>query len=223
LEEYWPIVRDRDTLQSSAGFSGVTRLLPIKLRLALLLFLACSPAGGIASSSSPARNVRLTLDRNECKITFSLPAVLHTVRGTFEVKEGDLRLDVGSGKITGRVVVDVASGNTGGEERDRSMHQKVLESDRFPEAVFSADRLAGQLALAGESKIGVHGVLRIHGEDHNVILPATAFLRNGRFTAKSHLSIPYVKWGMKDPSTLVLRVSKTVEVEIMVAGTVRQE
>ncbi|MGA9579822.1 MAG: YceI family protein [Terrimicrobiaceae bacterium] len=214
---------NQSTPPKSPARSNATRQLSVKPRLALLLIIACSAADECASSSPPEKYVNLSLDRKECKVTFSLPAVLHTVRGTFEVREGNFRLNVGSGKITGRVVVDVRSGNTGEKERDRLMHQEVLDSDQFPEAVFSADHLAGQLALSGDSQIGVHGVLRIHGQDHNVTLPATVSLQDGRFTARSRLSIPYVKWGMKDPSNLVLRVGKTVEVEIRVAGTVRRE
>lgn len=220
------MARDRPTGEhrlGSIGYPGPTRLFSISVRLGLFLFIACSAAGELAGASPPARDIRLALDRKECRIRFSLPAVLHTVRGTFEVREGDLRLDVDSGKIAGRVVVDVTSGNTGEEERDRRMHQEVLESDKFPEAVFTPDRLAGQLALSGESHVSVHGVLRIHGQDHNVDLPVMVSLEGGRFTAASRLSIPYVRWGMKDPSTLILRVSKTVEVEISVTGTVRQE
>jgi polyisoprenoid-binding protein YceI len=171
----------------------------------------------------PVGQVTLDLDRPACKIDFTLGAVLHTVHGTFEVKQGMLRLDVASGKISGRIVVDVKSGNTGDDERDRSMHREVLESARFPEAVFSPDRLTGQLALAGQSEVGVHGVLRIHGQDHDVTLPAKISVENGRLTATSHLSIPYVKWGMKDPSTFLLHVNETVEVEMRVAGTIRQQ
>ena len=76
---------------------------------------------------------------------------------------------------------------------------------------------------SGQSEVGVHGVLRIHGQDHDVTLPAKISVENGRFTATSHLSIPYVKWGMKDPSTFLLRVNETVEVEMRVAGTIRQQ
>jgi hypothetical protein len=65
--------------------------------------------------------------------------------------------------------------------------------------------------------------LRIHGQDHDVTLPAKVSVENGHFMATSHLSIPYVKWGMKDPSTIILRVSKTVELDLRVAGTIRQE
>lgn len=202
---------------------GKRHLILVNIRLALLLFILGLAGHEFAKSSPPARQVTLDLDRAACKIDFTLGAVLHTVHGTFEVKEGMLRLDVASGKISGRVVVDVKSGNTGDDERDRSMHRDVLESARFPEAVFSPDRLTGQLALAGQSEVGVHGVLRIHGQDHDVTLPAKISVESGRLTATSHLSIPYVKWGMKDPSTFLLHVNETVEVEMRVAGTIRQE
>jgi hypothetical protein len=52
---------------------------------------------------------------------------------------------------------------SGDGERDHSMHRDVLESARFPEAVFSPDRVTGQLALTGESEVAVHRVMRIHG------------------------------------------------------------
>ena len=150
----------------------------MKIRLALLLFILGLAGREFANSSPPVRQVTLDLDRPACKIDFTLGAVLHTVHGTFEVKEATLRLDVASGEISGRIVVDVKSGNTGDGERDRSMHQDVLESARFPEAVFSPNRLTGQLALAGQSEVGVRGVLRIYGQDHDVTLPAKVSVEN---------------------------------------------
>jgi polyisoprenoid-binding protein YceI len=210
-------------VQRSREVSTVNAPTGPKFCFALLVFILGLAGHEFAKSSPPVSQATLELDRPACKIDFTLGAVLHTVHGTFEVKEGMLRLDVASGKITGRIVVDVKSGNTGNDERDRSMHRDVLESARFPEAVFSPDRLTGQLALAGQSEVGVHGVLRIHGQDHDVTLPAKISVENGRLTATSHLSIPYVKWGMKDPSTFLLHVNDTVEVEMRVAGTIRQQ
>jgi polyisoprenoid-binding protein YceI len=211
------------TLDSEKRSFSIWRL-SITTRFVLLSFILGLAGLEFAKSSPPAREIRLDLDRPACKIEFSLGATLHTVHGTFEVKEGSmLQVDVASGDMRGRIVVDVQSGKTGDDERDRRMHQDVLESTLFPEAVFSPNRLRGKLALTGESKVGVQGVLQIYGQDHEVTLPAKVSVENGHFTATSHLSIPYVKWGMKDPSSVILRVSKTVEVEMRVAGTILQE
>jgi polyisoprenoid-binding protein YceI len=195
----------------------------VSIHFALLVITLAFAGHELAKSSPPAREIALDIDPSACKIEFSLGATLHTVRGTFEVKEGTLRLDVASRKVSGRVVVDVQSGNTGDDERDHHMHREVLESARFPDAVFLPDRLTGQLALPGRSDVDLHGILRIHGQDHNVTLPAKVSVEQDRFTATSHFSIPYVKWGMKDPSTVILRVSKMVELEMRIAGTIRQE
>jgi hypothetical protein len=54
-------------------------------------------------------------------------------------------------------------------------------------------------------------------------LPAKVSVENGRLIATSHFSIPYVRWGMKDPSTFILKVNKRVQVEMRVAGKIRQE
>ena len=70
----------------------------MKIRFALLLFILGLAGHEFAKSSSPVSQVTLDLDLPACKIDFTLGAVLHTVQGTFEIKEGMLRLDVASGK-----------------------------------------------------------------------------------------------------------------------------
>jgi hypothetical protein len=54
----------------------------------------------------------------------------------------------------------------------------------------------------------------IHGAEHEITLPVEVVAADGQFTASTHFFIPYVKWGMKNPSTLFLRVSDKVELTI---------
>jgi hypothetical protein len=48
----------------------------------------------------------------------------------FQMKEGALRLAAASGKLTGKIVGDAKSGESGGGMHDGKMHKEVLESDR---------------------------------------------------------------------------------------------
>ena len=126
--------------------------------------------------------------------------------------------DPDSGKAGGSVVVDVASGESGSGARDSRMHANVLESAKYPEAVFLPDRVEGKLAPEGLSALKIHGLFRIHGGEHEVTMDAQAMVTGGVVSGDVTFDIPYVAWGMKDPSNFLLRVGKTVRMNIHVSG-----
>jgi polyisoprenoid-binding protein YceI len=66
----------------------------------------------------------------------------------------------------------------------------------------------------------VHGMFNIHGVDREISVPAQVEVNTDHWTATVHFTIPYQKWGMKNPSTLFLRVSDTVEIDLIAAGSV---
>jgi polyisoprenoid-binding protein YceI len=204
--------------------SSLTLALALTTRLALalttLLALLCFCTVSMATEN-PAGSAEIEFDASKCTVQFTLGAVLHTVHGSFKVKGGHVRFDPGSGQASGQVVVDVRSGESGDSERDRQMHEAVLESNRFPEAVFSLDRVKGQVPSSGESQITLHGSLRLHGGEHEMTIPATVKVQSDIVTATARFAVPYVEWGMKDPSNLVLRVDKTVKVEAVFTGKIR--
>jgi polyisoprenoid-binding protein YceI len=104
--------------------------------------------------------------------------------------------------------------------RDRKMHKEVLESERYPEIAFRPDRIEGAVASVGNSSVKVHGMFNIHGVDHEITVPAQVELNGDHWTATIHFTVPYQKWGMKNPSTLFLKVSDTVEIDLVATGTV---
>jgi polyisoprenoid-binding protein YceI len=188
-------------------------LWPVVVRsfLAAILFLAI-PRLGVA-----AQDTALQLDPEHTTINFTLGDVLHTVHGTFQLKEGALRLSAASGKLTG-IVVDARSGESGGGMRNRKMHQEVLQSDRYPDIVFRADRVDGDVTAQGKSEVRVHGIFSMHGSDHELTVPAEVQMAPGSWTATLHFAIPYAAWGMKNPSTLFLRVSESVDIDLTASG-----
>lgn len=164
----------------------------------------------------------VTLDPAATEIRFSLGATLHDVHGGVKLERGELRLNPRTGALDGEVVVDARSAETGNERRDRDMHRKVLESESHPRFVFVPSRLDGDLALSGRSRVVIHGELRIHGAAHALVMPADVTIEDGSLTATAAFAVPYVEWGMKDPSKLMLRVKKRVEIEVTVGGTLRE-
>jgi polyisoprenoid-binding protein YceI len=181
---------------------------------ALIAFLAA------AAIAVAAQDATYRMDPRQTTVTFTLGDVLHTVRGTFQLKEGTLSLSTASGNLTGAVVVDARSGESGSGMRDRKMHKEVLESERYPEITFRPDRIEGPIALQGKSSVKVHGIFNIHGSDHELTVPAEVDASSDHWSAALHFSIPYAKWGMKNPSTLFLRVSESVEIDVTASGSV---
>jgi hypothetical protein len=78
----------------------------------------------------------------------------------------------------------------------------------------------GTVALEGKSSVPVHGIFSIHGSDHELTVPAEVEVSSNHWTATLHFAVPYVKWGMKNPSTLFLRVGESVAIDLNAAGTV---
>lgn len=176
----------------------------------------------VIAVSAAAAQQTLTLDPAHTSVKFTLGDVLHTVHGTFQLKNGELQLDATSGKLSGQIVVNARSGESGSGMRDRKMHKEVLESEQYPEISFRPDRVEGKVASEGKSSVKVHGMFTIHGVDREITVPADVEISADHWTATVHFTIPYEKWGMKNPSTLFLRVSDSVEIDLMAAGSVVQ-
>lgn len=171
------------------------------------------------SSALVAQETVVTLDPASARIEFALGATLHTVHGNFKLKHGEIRFDPLTGKASGSVVVDATSGDTDNNSRDKKMHAEVLESTKFPEIVFTPNAVTGQLQEiikgSAEALADVAGVFRLHGQDHEgtlaVVVDRSA---NGELHVTAKFAAPYVKWGLKDPSSTFLHVKDIVDVEV---------
>lgn len=161
----------------------------------------------------------LHLDPERSTLDFVLDATLHTVRGSLGRPSGRIAFDPATGVATGEVVIDLARADTGIERRDQKMHEKVLETERYPTAVYTIDRIDLPASLQqGRNDVQLHGVLELQGETHHVAVPAVAVVEDDQVTATGWIDVPYVDWGLPDPSFFVLRVGKTVRVELAIAG-----
>jgi polyisoprenoid-binding protein YceI len=187
-----------------------TSLLSARTLARSLLLLAC----GLAPATLRGERLSFELEPEQSTVTFTLGAFLHTVHGTLRLKHGTVRFDTETGEATGEVVVDLTSGATGNSSRDRKMHEEVLESQRYPEAVFTLERVEGRPSLQRESDVKLHGKMKIHGGEHELVIPVRVQSGDREATATARFEIPYVQWGMKDPSTALLSVKDRVAVEV---------
>jgi polyisoprenoid-binding protein YceI len=163
----------------------------------------------------------LTLDPATSEVAFDLSATGHDVHGAFTVRSGEIRFDPDTGVASGELIIDAASAGTGNKKRDKTMRKKVLHTLDFPAFVFHPQGIEGHVALAGESHFTIHGVLELLGQEHPLDLETTARVDGDRVSASTHFPIPYVAWGLHDPSFLFLRVAKEVEVQVTGGGSLR--
>ncbi len=177
---------------------------------------------GLAALPVSAQETVVEFDPAQTDIDFTLGTLLHTVHGTFRLRQGTIRYDPATGKASGQVVVDATSGDSGNQARDKRMHSKIIESWRYPEIDFTPDHVTGALAGPGPWHAQLHGTFTILGVSHALSLPADVQMGPDHFTAAVHFVVPYVQWGMKNPSTFVLRVDETVGIEIHAAGRVHK-
>jgi polyisoprenoid-binding protein YceI len=158
----------------------------------------------------------LELSPVQTRVDFTLSDVLHTVHGSFKLRHGTVHYDFATSKCSGEIVIDAQSGDTGSAARDKRMHKNILESDRYPDIVFTPDRVDGTL-----SKANIHGMFRIHGQDHEMTMLVEAVPTADALDVTTHFAVPYVQWGMKNPSTLFLRVGDQVNIDVQAKGRIQ--
>ena len=162
----------------------------------------------------------LELDPAKTLIEFRLPGTLHATHGKFKLAHGTISADLATGEASGSIVVDASSGDTGIGKRDKDMRESVLEAQKYPEIIFTPRHAVGKLGKDGQFQAKLDGVLTIHGARHEIVTQVQGRLVGNTLTAACHFSVPYVEWGMEDPSLFFLTVAKQVEIDIATAGEV---
>lgn len=160
-----------------------------------------------------------TVNPEVSRVAFTLGGNTHHVDGTFQVQSGKIDFDASAHTIAGFVVVTAGSGNSGNQSRDKKMETEVLEAAQYAQITFVPSSFTGALAPTGDSTIQVSGVFTLHGTPHDLTVPMQIHVEGTALTAKTHFTIPYVKWGLKDPSIFILKVAKVVNIDLTLDGS----
>lgn len=173
----------------------------------------------LLATAARAEQRVLVLDPAASKVSFTLEATGHDVEGALAVKSGRIAFDPATGAASGEIAIDLKSARTGNNSRDKTMHNEVLEDGKYPLAVFRAEKVRGSVPAEGAGQINLDGILSLHGSDHKVSLPAKVEVHGGRLKAETSFPVPYVEWGLRDPSIVILKVAKVVAVKVSAQGS----
>jgi polyisoprenoid-binding protein YceI len=184
-----------------------------------VLVSAAFLAPAVFAQKAPAP-LHLRLDPSQTEVHFTLKDTIHTVHGTFHMSAGAIDFDPKTGEASGQIVVDTGSGASGNDTRDGKMKRDYLEVPSFPVATYGIEHVNGYDPEKSIQKITVNGSMMLHGAKHELVMEF-ALSRDGQTTvAVTHFMIPYVAWGIKDPSNAFIHVEKEVLMEISARGTI---
>ena len=155
-------------------------------------------------------------DASEVKIT--LKTTHELVNGAFHVQSGSIEFDRGTPKMLGSVVVLAGSGKTGNDSRDKKMNKDILKVEQYATVSFEPKTYTGALALSGDSNLQVTGIFTLLGTPHEITIPILVHLEGTTATAKAHFVIPYVQWGLKNPSFLIWKADNDVAIDLSLVG-----
>ena len=185
--------------------------------LARFLMLLLPVSFAITAS---AQQQTFSINPGASSVAFALTGTGHEVHGTFHVASGTVQFDPGVTKLAGSIVVSAASGDSGDKSRDKNMHTQVLNVEHYADVTFQPLSYQGTIAKSGESTIQVSGIFTLHGTPHDITVPMQVQIDGANMTAKGSFVVPYVKWGLKDPSVFILKVAKEVHIDLNLVGTV---
>jgi polyisoprenoid-binding protein YceI len=181
------------------------RLLPVALLLASL------PVSLHAQQ-------KLTLDPAHSEVHFTLGGNLHATHGTFTLQSGEIAFDPANGSASGAIAVDALSGQSGDSARDHRMTDEILHAPDFKAVTFAPTRFTGTFNPTGDSVLNVHGTFTLLGKPHEIDVPMKITAGGGQLHATGSFTVPYVQWGLKDPSNFVFRVEKLVQIDLALTG-----
>ena len=157
-------------------------------------------------------------DASEVKM--KLNTTHEVVYGTFHIQSGSINFDRAASHISGIVIVAAGSGKTGNDSRDKKMNKDILKVDQYATVSFAPKAYNGTIAASGDSTIQVSGVFTLLGTAHNLTIPMQIHLDGSKATAKAQFVIPYVQWGLKNPSFMFWKADNDVAMDLNLVGQV---
>ena len=157
----------------------------------------------ILTPAALSQHQTFVVNPDVCEVKMTLKTTHELVNGTFHVQSGSIEFGRSTSTMSGLIVVAAGSGKTGNDSRDKKMYKDILKVEEYATVSFEPKTYSGVIAPSGESTIQVTGIFTLLAAPHEITVPVLVHLDGGGATAKAHFVVPYVQWGLKNPSFLI--------------------
>jgi hypothetical protein len=182
--------------------------------------IAVFAVAGLLATAAQAQHQTFAVNPDASEVKMTLNTTHENVSGTFHVQSGSIGFDRSNPQMSGSVVVLAGSGNTGNGSRDKKMNKDILKVEQYANVSFEPKTYNGVMALSGDSNLQVTGIFTLLGTPHEIIVPILVHLDGASATAKAHFVVPYVQWGLKNPSFMIWKADNDVAIDLNLVGTI---
>ncbi len=183
-------------------------------------FAAFALAVILAPAAVLAQHQTFVINPDASEVKMTLKTTHEIVNGSFRVQSGSVEFDRSTPKMSGLIAVAAGSGKTGNDSRDKKMYKDILKVEQYANVSFEPKSYAGTISPSGDSTIQVTGIFTLLGTPHEITVPMQVHLDVAGATAKSHFVVPYVQWGLKNPSFLIWKADNDVAIDLNLVDTV---
>ncbi len=167
-----------------------------------------------------AQHQTFAVNTGASEVKMTLNTTHEVVNGIFHVQSGSIDFDRTAPHISGLIVVAAGSGKTGNDSRDKKMNKDILKTDQFATVSFAPKTYTGTILPVGDSTIQVSGVFTLLGTPHDLTIPLQIHMQGTKATATAHFIVPYVQWGLKNPSFLIWKADNDVAIDLNLVGQI---
>ncbi|HUZ95074.1 MAG TPA: YceI family protein [Edaphobacter sp.] len=174
----------------------------------------------ILAPAALAQHQTFAVNPDASEIKMTLNTTHEVVNGMFRIQSGSIEFDRKNPKMSGSVTVLAGSGKTGSDSRDKKMNKDILKVDQFASVSFAPKTYNGTIAASGDSSIQVRGVFTLLGTAHDLTIPMQIHMDGSKVTAKGQFVVPYVQWGLKNPSFMFWKAENDVAIDLNLVGQI---
>ena len=174
----------------------------------------------ILAPAALAQHQTFAVNPDASEVKMRLNTTHEVVNGTFHIQSGSIEFDRSAARMSGSVAVLAGSGKTGNDSRDKKMNKDILKVDQYATVSFAPKAYTGTIASSGDSTIQVSGVVILLGNPHDLTIPMQIHMDGSKATARAQFVVPYVQWGLKNPSFMFWKAENDVAIDLNLVGEV---